>query len=106
MKRPSQPRAAAVLSKSLNHQLNTYALAAGAAGVGLLALSQPAEPKIIYTPAHIKYPYSLDLNHDGIIDFYLPAFGGNGGPIVWQVCQYVVSGSLSGCNSLGTNAIR
>jgi len=48
-----------------------YALAASAAGVGVLALAQPAEAKIIYTPADesigpITY---LDLNHDGINDF-------------------------------------
>jgi hypothetical protein len=48
-----------------------YALAASAAGVGVLALARPAEAKIIYTPANqsigpITY---LDLNHDGITDF-------------------------------------
>jgi hypothetical protein len=52
MQRSSRPRATAELSRSLHQQLNTYALAAGAAGVGLLALAPPAEAKIIYTPAH------------------------------------------------------
>jgi hypothetical protein len=71
MKRSSQPRTTAELSKSLHERLNTYAVAASAAGVGMLALVQPAEAKIVYTPADItisgKTP--LDLNHDGIKDF-------------------------------------
>jgi hypothetical protein len=53
-----------------------YALAASAAGVGILALVQPAEAKIVYTPAHVKIGINsnipLDLNHDGVSDF---AFG-------------------------------
>lgn len=50
-----------------------YALAASAAGVGLIASTQSAEAKIIYTPAHVTIrlhdSYKLDLNHDGIADF-------------------------------------
>jgi len=50
-----------------------YALAASAAGVGILALTPPAQAKIIYTPAHVKIVLGtevpLDLNHDGITDF-------------------------------------
>jgi hypothetical protein len=50
-----------------------YGLAAGAAGVGLLVLAQPAEAKIVYTPTHkvigLNGSYNLDLNHDGIADF-------------------------------------
>jgi hypothetical protein len=78
MKRVS--RNCSKLSESLNRQLNAYALAAGAAGVGLLALTQPAEAKIVYTPAHRKitqFPkVVLDLNHDGNVDFVL-LFGGD-----------------------------
>ena len=75
MKRSSRPRKTATLSKTLNRQLNAYALAAGASGVGLLALANPAAAKVIYTPAHTtielldKIP--LDLNHDGKTDFLL-----------------------------------
>jgi hypothetical protein len=51
-----------------------YALAASAAGVGALALAQPAEAKIVYTPAHVKLTlnqtYGIDLNHDGSPDIY------------------------------------
>jgi hypothetical protein len=61
----------AELSASTQQQLNVYAIAAGAAGVGVLALLQPAEAKIVYTPADITISVSLplDLNHDGINDF-------------------------------------
>ena len=73
MKRSSGSRKTANLSEPAHHQLNMYALAAGAAGVGVLALTQPVEAKIIYTPAHrVIGPdskYLLDLNHDGITDF-------------------------------------
>jgi hypothetical protein len=52
-----------------------YALAASAAGVGILALGQVAEAKIVYTPANVsinpQVPYKLDLNHHGIADFTL-----------------------------------
>jgi hypothetical protein len=65
-------RRTAKLSKSVCRQLNSYALAASAAGVGMLALAQPAEAKIVYTPAHIAVPINtflpLDLNHDGVND--------------------------------------
>jgi len=47
-----RPRTPSNLSESLHRQLNSYALAASAAGVGMLALAQPAEGKIVYTPAH------------------------------------------------------
>jgi hypothetical protein len=61
------------LSESISRHLNMYALAAGAGGVGLLAWAQPAEAKIVYTPANVtisgKIP--VDLNHDGITDFTL-----------------------------------
>ena len=71
-----RPRTPPKLSESLHRQLNSYALAAGAAGVGLLALAQPAEAKVVYTPIHKKIlvnkgPFLLDLNHDGLSDFYL-----------------------------------
>jgi len=57
------------------HRLNMYALAASAAGVGMLAVAQPAEGKIIYTKANKqigpKTTFHLDLNHDGVADFDL-----------------------------------
>jgi len=62
------------LSDSVHHQLNMYALAASAAGVGVLALTQAAEAKIVYTPAHHVIGehsrYGLAFNHDNV-DFYI-----------------------------------
>ena len=76
MKRPEhQPESAADLSDFLHKQLNAYALAAGAAGVSLLALAQPADAKIVYTATHrvigLTTRISLDLNHDGKTDVTL-----------------------------------
>jgi hypothetical protein len=92
MKRSSQPRTTAELSKSLHDRLNSYALSASAAGVGILALAQPAEAKVIYTPAHtvLTGGTTLDLNRDGINDFYFffvsyaTSSGGFGG---WAVAR-------------------
>ncbi len=74
MKLGNRPRKIATFPESFHRQLNSYALAATAAGVGLVALSQPMEAKIVYTPAHVPIPVNggwveLDLNHDGINDF-------------------------------------
>jgi hypothetical protein len=89
-RRPSQ------LSGSMRRQLNSYALAASAAGVGpatsssqlrrlsvdvlvasaagvsLLTMPPVAEARIVYTPVNvfIENSYRLDLNHDGVSDFY------------------------------------
>jgi hypothetical protein len=73
MKRRSGARRTAKLSESIQQQLNMYVLAAGAAGVTLLALAQSAEAKIVYTPADKWLPlnqtFYLDLNRDGVNDF-------------------------------------
>ena len=76
MNRSSRPfRTPANLSDSVHRQLDLYALAASAAGVGFLALAQPVEGKVVYTPANLKIVFrdhvSLDLNHDGVTDFIL-----------------------------------
>jgi hypothetical protein len=62
------------LSDALDQQLRMYVLVAGAAGVGMLALTPSADAKIIYRPAHLKVgdqKVALDLNHDGKADFDL-----------------------------------
>ena len=73
MKQSSRPRNACELSEAVLHQLNLYALAAGAAGVGVLALAQPSEARIVYTRAHKSitptHTIPLDLNQDGMTDF-------------------------------------
>ncbi len=59
----------------LESLLCAYCLSAAAAGVGMLALSQPSEGKIIYTPAHKHIGpntlVKLGLTHDRIADFEL-----------------------------------
>jgi hypothetical protein len=66
-------RTPSTLPQALHENLNTYALAASAAGVALLAGAPPAEAKVVFTPAHIAIGthqvLHLDLNHDGIADF-------------------------------------
>jgi|HubBroStandDraft_1064217.scaffolds.fasta_scaffold32730_1 hypothetical protein len=74
MKRSSAPRKAANLPGSIHHKLNMYTLAASAAGVGVLALTQSADAKIVYTKTDVNvfktYPgFALDLNNDGVADF-------------------------------------
>jgi hypothetical protein len=79
MKRPA--RVPSQLSEALHRQINAYALAASAAGVAALALTLPAQARIVYTPADVKIGvggvevYHLDLNHDGVTDFLLSVFG-------------------------------
>jgi hypothetical protein len=74
------------LRQALDHRLNMYAVAAGAAGVGILSLSRPAEAKIVYTSANVKlarggiYNYQFDLNHDGNSDFSFSYSGKSHGP--------------------------
>jgi hypothetical protein len=58
-------------------RLADYVLAASTAGVGVLALAQPAEAKIVYTPTSKVLQYDgvlyIDLNNDGRDDFILRA---------------------------------
>jgi len=77
MKHLSGSRKAEHLTEPVSRQLSRYALAATAAGVGLLA-TVPAHAKIVYTPADVTLPqrfYPLDLNHDGINDFSFYNYG-------------------------------
>jgi hypothetical protein len=70
---PGSAKTTSKISESFCWRLDMYALAASAAGVGILALTQPAEGKIVYTPAHkvigLNQKIALDLNHDGKNDF-------------------------------------
>jgi hypothetical protein len=75
MARPLPARKTIKLSDSLQRRLNTYASAASAAGVSVLALAGASEAKVVYTPTHQgmlpRLPLYIDLNHDGIRDFAL-----------------------------------
>jgi hypothetical protein len=87
--------------ESLHRLLDMYALAASAAGVGLVAVAQPAEAKIVYTPSNIPIHVNggvveLDLNHDGIKDFQfyasyqgpgIPELGEHGSALTVQPVQ-------------------
>jgi len=81
MRLTRHPRRPSSLSKSCQQRLESYVLAATAAGVGTLALAAPAEGKIVYTPAHRVMStsdpnqfHNLDLNHDGVVDFSFDAY--------------------------------
>jgi len=73
MKRSIRPGKSASLPDSIQQQLNKYTLAAGAAGVGMLALGHSAEARIVYTPADTKitpdHIVPLDLTRNGTVDF-------------------------------------
>ena len=68
-------RATAGLDPKLDGRLLAYAAAASAAGVGMLALAQPSQAEVVYTPTHqvirSRAMLALDLNSDGITDFTL-----------------------------------
>jgi hypothetical protein len=72
-KRSGKPRSAVKLRDEFDKRLSAYASSAIAAGVTLLAITKPADAKIVYTPAHIPIPSNstvpLDLTHDGRADF-------------------------------------
>ncbi len=76
-------RIAKNLSANTDRRLLSYATAATAAGVGALALSQPAEAKIVYTAVNIPITLNgpavqIDLNQDGIVDFSFINFSASG----------------------------
>jgi hypothetical protein len=82
------------LSKTVDRCLNSYVLAASAAGVGILALSHPAaEAKIIYTSAKLDCSKfcTLDINNDGRADFFLSNPGHDG-----TSCGYATALSVIG----------
>ena len=60
MKLPT--RVPSQVSESLHKRLNAYALAASAAGLGVLAFAPPAEAKIVYTPANIDCSHGCDIS--------------------------------------------
>ncbi len=93
MKHPA--RVPSQLSESVREQLNAYALAATAAGVGMLALAQPAEGKIVYTEAQIDCSKlcHLDVNNDGRPDFIL-----SNGPGSGTSCGYTTALLVSGAS--------
>jgi hypothetical protein len=61
-------------SESFHYRLNAYALAAGAAGVSLLALAQPGEARIIHqhlgVPLQGNQVYPFNPANQGVVPFY------------------------------------
>ncbi len=68
---PASNRQPSSLNDRLNKHLLAYMATASAAGVSIVAMTQSAEAKVVYTPAHrsIVSQTHLDLNGDGIPDF-------------------------------------
>jgi len=68
-----KPRTTAQLTLTVEKKLLGYVSLASATGVGVLALSQPSEAKIVYTAVHQTIAHNatlqLDLNGDGTNDF-------------------------------------
>jgi hypothetical protein len=76
---PPQKQTATQLAAALDKDLSAYAIAATAAGVGILMSALPANAKIVYTPSNIPITQNkglipLDLNHDGTPDFEFSNF--------------------------------
>jgi hypothetical protein len=69
----SRSRQTAQGESRLNKTLAAYMLAAGAAGVGILASALPAQARVVYTPADRKIDpnvgLSLDLTNHGVTEF-------------------------------------
>lgn len=66
-------KSAKEISKTLDLRLKNYALSAGAVGVSLMALAQPAAAEVIYTQVRDIVPLSfyaedIDINGDGVPD--------------------------------------
>lgn len=75
---PSKADRTSTLSSVLEKNLSAYALAAGSAGVALLACAQTSEAKVVVTKVDIAVPYNtgpinFDINGDGQNDFGLSA---------------------------------
>jgi hypothetical protein len=70
-------------SNIINDRLGRYCTAAVAAGVGLLALVQPAQAKVVVKHVSLGLgpgndgapPVQIDFNNDGVIDVSFNAFG-------------------------------
>jgi len=70
---PAKNRLPVSLDHRLDRKLYAYAVVASAAGASILALAQPSQAEIVFTPTHKMIPQrgtlALDLNGDGITDF-------------------------------------
>jgi hypothetical protein len=78
----------------LQLRLNQYALGAAAAGVAALAVTPAATAEVIFTPARDKIRFgtqlSLDLNHDGKVDFHLVNSASSSGADLFLVIPHPI----------------
>jgi hypothetical protein len=102
MKRPA--RVPSHLSEPLYQLVNAYALAASAAGAGVLMLAQPAEARVVYTKAHHvivrQSHFMLDLNHDSTIDFTIGHRSGCTSDHICDTMLYAFASPISGGNGI------
>ena len=72
---PANDKHRSHLPETLEKHLAAYAIAAGSAGVALLACVQPVEAKVVSTKTDIVVPFrgpvQIDINNDGQFDFSL-----------------------------------
>jgi hypothetical protein len=87
MKNKSRAEPATLLPAVQRH-LHAYGIAAGAAGVSVLSITQSSRAEVVYTPANEtigrQSSLRLDLNHDGIIDYTVTEYGGKSGLNTYQ----------------------
>lgn len=99
-----QPRPIAKLRGSFEQRLAAYAMAASASCLGLLASSQPAAAKIVYTKVDqelpVDVPFPLDLNDDGIADFSLYFGAGNYGSFAISITPQQTNQVAGYCHRL------
>jgi hypothetical protein len=93
-------RRASPINSKLEKSLTAYMAAAGAAGVGLLALAQPSEAKVVYTATNVTLttPIAIDLNHDGVTDFTI-GFAGYMHDLLLDVTPNVPGNAVRGNGS-------
>jgi hypothetical protein len=99
-------------SNSLNRQISLYSLAAAAAGVSILALAQPARSEVVITKKTIPIPANqgqfglgIDLNHDGVNDFYFEFRSATLQPPSRTLNVTAVQGELIGISSYELNNV-
>lgn len=88
------PRTIVPLAEKTNRKLTAYLAAAGAAGIGLLAATQPAEARVIYTQTNISVgdPVAIDLNGDGTKDITFIIGGGGSNEVFFYASIPVGNG--------------
>ena len=96
-----QSRTQQPIGRILDQRLIAYSVA-GAAGIGILALPQSAEARVVYTATNTVLtgaPIQIDLNHDGITDFSLGFVEGASHGIRVDITPQVTGNAVRGVGS-------